>query len=336
MSDLLNFLSEHKFTPSNFDSVLNPHSNNINCNIDQHLGCNCKYYDTNTIIEEGALHQNEFSIFHHNSRSLNKKASITVDYISVLNHSFDIIGFTETWFNSVEESNLIDLENYSKIDSIRPNRTGGGASIFINSKHNFIQRNDLNINTTDCDSIFIKIPDKNISVGVVYKPDYVDYEEFISQLEVALDTITKEKKRGFIMGDFNIDLLKYDHNHQVNTFVNLIYSYSFFPCIDRPTRVCPTINGTTISLIDNIFTNDTDHKITSGNLLTDLSDHFPNFISTKGPRFDNITKPINKLTRQLKPNNIKGFKNSLSLVNWDYINRDDNPETSYSNFIKNN
>ena len=128
-----------------------------------------------------------------------------MDYISILNHNFDIIGFTETWFNSVEDSNFIDLENYAKTDSICPNRTGGGASMFIESKHNFIQRTDLNIKATDCDSIFIEIPDKNIIVGLVYKPDYVNYEDFISQIE-ALNTITKENKRGFIMGDFNIDL----------------------------------------------------------------------------------------------------------------------------------
>ena len=57
------------------------------------------------------------------------------------------------------------------------------------------------------------------------------------------------------------------------------------------------------------------------------------FISIKGSRYDKITKPKNKLIRQLKPNNIKGFKNSLSFVSWDYINNEDNPETLYSNFI---
>ena len=100
------------------------------------------------------------------------------------------------------------------------NRTGGGAFVFINSKHKFINRTDLNINTTDCDRVFIEIPDRNKVVGIVYKPDYVDYEDFISEPEIAIDTITKgkEKKRGFIMDDFDIDLLKYDHNHQVNTF----------------------------------------------------------------------------------------------------------------------
>ena len=198
MSDLLSFLSEHKFIPSNFDSILNPHSSNTNHNIDQHLSCNWKYYDTNIINDEGALHQSEFSIFHHNSRSLNNKASITVDYISILDHNFDIIGFTETWFNSIEESHLIDLDDYAKLDSIRSSRTGGGACILINSKHNFIHRTDLNISTTNCDSIFIEIRDKNTIVGLIYKPDYVDYKDFVSELGTALDTITKEKKRWVI------------------------------------------------------------------------------------------------------------------------------------------
>ena len=48
--------------------------------------------------------------------------------ISILDRNFDIIGFTETWFNSTEDSNLVDLDNCTKLDSIRPNRTGGGAS----------------------------------------------------------------------------------------------------------------------------------------------------------------------------------------------------------------
>ena len=120
---------------------------------------------------------------------------LTIPLISILNHNVNIIGFTETLFNSVEDSNLIDLENYTKIDPIRPNRTGGGVSMFIDSKHNFTQRTDLNIKTTDCYSVFIEIPIKNIIVVIVYKPDYVAYEDFISQIELALDTITKEKKR---------------------------------------------------------------------------------------------------------------------------------------------
>ena len=61
------------------------------------------------------------------------------------------------------------------------------------------KNNNNNNKNTDCDAVFIEIPDKNIIVGIVYKPDYFDYEDFISQIEAALNTITKEKKRGFII-----------------------------------------------------------------------------------------------------------------------------------------
>ena len=103
MSDLSSFLSGHRFNPSTYDSVLNFHSNSSDktCNIDQNLNCNCNYYDTNSILEEGALHESKFSLFHHNTRSISKKASNIVDYISILNHNFDAIGFTETWFNNI-------------------------------------------------------------------------------------------------------------------------------------------------------------------------------------------------------------------------------------------
>ena len=31
--------------------------------------------------------------------------------------------------------------------------------------------------------------------------------------------------------------------------------------------------------------------------------------------------------------NIKGFKNSFSLVDWDFISQDKNPENAYKNFL---
>ena len=66
------------------------------------------------------------------------------------------------------------------------------------------------IHTIDCDCVNIEISDKNIIVHM--SPNYVDYEEFFSEFEEALDIIAKEKNSGFIRGDFDIDI-KYDHNH---------------------------------------------------------------------------------------------------------------------------
>lgn len=340
MSDLSNFMSDYIFVPSKFDSLLNPHSATSDnaCNIDDNLNFHCRYYDTST-INDGVISQNNFSMFHLNARSLGNKSSGVVDYISIIDNDFDVIAFTETWFNNDDDSNLIDFDNYSKLDCIRYGRNGGGTSLLIHPKHNFIRRPDLKINATDCDSIFIEIPGQDIIVGTIYKPDYVDFDQFISQIESVLNTITKERKRCYIAGDFNLDLLKYDRSVPVNTFINLMYAYYFFPCIDRPTRVVPGPNGTSISLIDNIFTNDINHKLNSGNLVTDLSDHFPNFVSITERRFTNTntnkSKPIYKQIRQLKDKNINDFKNALSLIHWDAmtLDNDNDPNKSYTNFI---
>ena len=70
-------------------------------------------------------------------------------------------------------------------------------------------------------------PYKNIIVGIVYESDDVDYEDFNSQIEVAFNTMTKEKKRGFIMSVFIIDLLKYNHNHHVLIRKNFVFVFVF-------------------------------------------------------------------------------------------------------------
>ena len=39
-------------------------------------------------------------------------------------------------------------------------------------------------------------------------------------------------------------------------------------------------------LVDNIFTNNTTNKIISGNIVTDISDHFSQFVSVLRPKLD--------------------------------------------------
>ena len=66
---------------------------------------------------------------------------------------------------------------------------------------------------------------------------------------LALDN---QRKTSYIAGDFNIDLLKYESHAPTASFVNCLFSYSFFPFINKPTR----ITCETATLVDNIFTND--------------------------------------------------------------------------------
>ena len=53
------------------------------------------------------------------------------------------------------------------------------------------------------------------------------------------------------MGDFNIDLLKSESCDYSNQFIEQLFTSSFLPVINKPTR----ITHLTATLIDNIFTN---------------------------------------------------------------------------------
>ena len=76
------------------------------------------------------------------------------------------------------------------------------------------------------------------------------------------------------MSDFNIDLLKYDDHIPTNEFIDMLFSYHFQPTILDPT----CITNTSSTVIDNIYVNNTiDTNINSGNILSMVSDHFPQF-----------------------------------------------------------
>ena len=75
------------------------------------------------------------------------------------------------------------------------------------------------------------------------------------------------------MGDFNVDLLKYDKHHLTNEFLDSLSSNLFLPAILIPTRIVDSSK----TLIDNIFFNHISHEIVSGNICASISDHLPQF-----------------------------------------------------------
>ena len=76
------------------------------------------------------------------------------------------------------------------------------------------------------------------------------------------------------LGDINIDLLD---DSKSNTYLNNYFAKNVIPCITIPTR----ITARSATIIDHIFVKIPPKliqiKCSSGNLITDLSDHLPNF-----------------------------------------------------------
>ena len=143
-------------------------------------------------------------------------------------------------------------EGYVHVSNVRSAKRGGGVSIFIDRNVPFRLRAEL---TRSDECIFVEI-DKvvfktkaSITVGVMYRPPNTNVDKFNESLCELCDVINPSNKNVYIVGDFNIDLLKHNDHSSTNEFVDTIYGYSLIPSITRPTRV----TSRTSTLIDNML-----------------------------------------------------------------------------------
>lgn len=51
-----------------------------------------------------------------------------------------------------------------------------------------------------------------------------------------LTIVTKENKICYVMGDFNLDLLRHEQRSLTGEFVELMFSHLLYPLITKPTR----------------------------------------------------------------------------------------------------
>ena len=154
-----------------------------------------------------------------------------------------------------------------------------GDLLYLKNNINYTLRDDLKIyKSKEVESTFIEIinpKEKNIIVGCIYRHHCMDTTEFNSfYLKNLSQKLSREKKSLILMGDFNIDILKYKSHSESTDFVDLMYTTFLLPYIVAPTRVTPPSS----TLIDNIFSNNIDNGSISGNLITTISDHFAQFL----------------------------------------------------------
>ena len=245
-------------------------------------------FDQNTFNGTNFLHMNINSLSYH----LNDLHTL----LSQLSIQFDIIGITETRLKTqfLRTSN-IDLQGYS-FEQTTTESSCGGTLLYINNNINYICRKDLQIyKKKELESTFIEITNpnnKNIIVGCIYRHPCMDPSEFNDfYLHDLLQKLSNENKQIILMGDFNIDILKYDNNSDSATFLDNMYSNFLLPYITAPSR----ITSHSKTLIDNIFSNIIDEEPVSGNITSTISDHFSQFLLTKN----------NKTQKQTKKNNLQ-------------------------------
>ena len=156
-----------------------------------------------------------FSMMHLNIRSAQKNLGTLESYLATLNHKFTVIGISESWLKN-HNADRYGLSGYNAIHKYRSARSGGGVSIFIQDDIEYFWRDVLCFQNDTTETAFIEIDkdhvgkEKNVIIGVIYRPPNTDIAEFNRYMTEILDKMKSENKMVACIGDYNISLMNID------------------------------------------------------------------------------------------------------------------------------
>jgi len=238
-----------------------------------------EYYNSQKFNDEIEVTVSDISVVHMNVRSLSCNIDEVLALFSSLRCKFDIICFTETWLTD-NNKHLFTFDGYNGFHCVRPLlRRGGGVSIYVKNIYSASVLAASSVSKPDIESLFMNITcaDGNFKLATVYRPPTADYRIFTDTLSQYLaENNFHDAKTNLILGDFNIDMSRYETDNNVQYFLNSMSTLSQIPIISRPTR----IDNASATLIDNIFSSMTGNLI-SGILTSDITDHMPIFVIIK-------------------------------------------------------
>ena len=275
-----------------------------------------------------------------NIQSISSKFNEFQESINSLDpFKFDIICLQELW--RIIDPSIFVLDGYHSLvfKSREQNVQGGGVGIFVNKHLKFTNLPEYSVFIDKVvETIFIEIAinkKKNIIIGSVYRLNsaYVNLtssqqlEQFTISLNSIINQITAAGKTCYLLGDFNVDILKINQHKPSAEYVNSLFSLGCLQLMTVPTRC---INNSS-TLIDHIVTNDCIPSYTCGALTNRISDHFPIFCLL------NQTKPKvsqrSFITRHITTNSLQNFKTTLNNMSWQETVNSDDPQHCMDKFL---
>ena len=152
----------------------------------------------------------------------------------------------------------------------------------------------------------------------------------MSGFESVLTILNKTKSECLLAGDYNINLLKHEVHDSTRNFVNCLYDNSLISLITKPTR----FGKSSSTLIDNIFTNKCNQNAISGILITDISDHLPNFYISKSEITSKLPKFFTSSSRHLTEPGLDALRAALNNTDWSFVDDCTNVNNAYTLFLE--
>ena len=271
-----------------------------------------------------------FSIVHVNTRSISKK----VEILKLLYSEKDIICCSETWLDSRIPDSLVKIEGMTIFRNDRRNDVmdynvhiiGGGVCIYVSQKWVDYTTclSDRSFVTKDYEIVSISINKpsvKKMIILCVYKPPKGNLENLIKFLTPLVDKYQKQNYEIWILGDFNVDLLKRDNPLTVsmNSFSKKLGLKNLINTVTRPNIK----NGSCIDLIlsDCVY-------VDSFGVLDDLvSDHYTVYVCRKKKRERHeVTK---RKVRDYRAYDETVLGNLLKGKDWNGYNLTQNPDLQW-------
>ena len=211
--------------------------------------------------------------------------------------------YTQTEFNNaLNELSISDMRIKPKIIGISESRLQKSKQHINNiSLPNYVYEHTPTESNKGCTLLYLNknLKYKLTRISIHHQQTIFDF------LDNHLLPLLEE-----VMGDFNINLLNYGGKITAN-FLDTMFSYSYLPFINTPTRV----TGHSKTLIDNIFYNKPILNITAGNINSVISDHLIQFFtepSSSNAKFEQTCKP----RRCYKNFDKAKLKNDPQKMNW--------------------
>ena len=242
---------------------------------------------------------------------------------------WDVIGLVETWLDE-ESEKALTLKGFQAVCASRKKKAGGGVALLLRDGLVYRERPDLGSFIEGVfESVFAEIVNgagkRNEVVGAVYRPPAGEFDRFSQELSRVTKAIGQLD--GYIMGDFNVDLLRSGQAGPSPDLLGEFMAEGFYPLISLPSR----ITDHSATLIDNIWTNNVQARVASGLVTVRLSDHLPVFsfiggVREASPKVDN--KPRKRL---LNAGRISRFAEELQSWSFD-IQHSLGPEGNIARF----
>jgi len=298
------------------------------------------YHIPSSITLDGLDSKDKMALFSLNCQSLKghwDKIKDLIYEITVSGLQLDIIGLTEVF--KTPENLKFDLEGFRPLltktrPDARDNR--GGVGMYINEDISYIERTDLSIFIPHViETLFVEITDKLTNqhsiIGTIYRPNtppLANIQTFLLNLYEIIEKIAQEKKPCYLMGDFNIDLLKIKTDNKTKEFFDTMLTHGYIPQITKPTR----ITNQSATLIDNIFSNNIEQENNSGIIITSVADHYGILHIVKKRKLSST--PATREIRIFSKKNVQFLCDMLHNSDFSNVLGENNPNRAYDMYME--